>query len=317
MRKLGRWWASLSLGGQLLVGALAAVVLWLLWATVLIRLVLRLWTSSWSPTNETNNVVAQLGQIGDLFGGVNALFAAFAFVGVAIAAFYQHQTFRLQAEQNVRHAFEPLFFKLLDSHRPPDTLVAEAEDSMQPWKPAAFSECMSDMRETLEAHIVHRAKKLSLGASIVTSPDLMDRDQKHTWEWARRIYGPFYTTNDGELAPYFRKLYQLFKLISESDLAWPAKVRYANIARASLNKDELLLLALNCATVEGAEFKPLVEGFGLLKHIPRKRSLESIEAILAGHLCGSTATMSSEQREIWWHRFPDERPTWAKAPQST
>jgi hypothetical protein len=36
-----------------------------------------------------------LGQVGDLFGGINALFAAFAFAGVGVAAYYQHLSWKL------------------------------------------------------------------------------------------------------------------------------------------------------------------------------------------------------------------------------
>jgi hypothetical protein len=85
-------------------GVTFAVILWALWATLGIRFFLWFWTDSWSldsapasgklGTASVPNVaasasgtstgrelgVAQLGQVGDLFSGVNALFAAFAFL---------------------------------------------------------------------------------------------------------------------------------------------------------------------------------------------------------------------------------------------
>ena len=79
-----------------------------------------------------------LGQTGDIFGGVNALFAALAFIGVGVAAYYQRESWRLQhaswqmlvdAEEraerdHVRQSFEPLFFELLKRVRSPNPLAA-------------------------------------------------------------------------------------------------------------------------------------------------------------------------------------------------
>ena len=122
-----------------------------------------------------------------------------------------------------------------------------------------------------------------------------------------RMYRDFYNANDGELAPYFRKLYHLFKFIAHSDLRWDDKVRYANIARASLNKDELLLLLLNCVSEKGTEFRPLVEGLGLLKHLPT-----SPERDIAGQCYSPTAFMQSIDRAKFWMYNPSKRPHWAK-----
>lgn len=49
MHRITSWWESSSLGVKLLVGALAAIALWLLWAFAFIRLVLWYWTGSSIP----------------------------------------------------------------------------------------------------------------------------------------------------------------------------------------------------------------------------------------------------------------------------
>ena len=294
MQRITSWWESSSLGVKLLVGALAAIALWLLWAFAFIRIVLWYWTGSSIPKGADGTQLAQLGQIGDLFGGINALFAAFAFVGVALAAYYQHKTFKLQAEQHVRQSFEPLFFQLLQAHRAPATLIAvnarAAPDSMY-----ALPDCMNAMRAAMNEAFLNSQR------SDPTPPPLL-----HV---VTRLYRAFYSANDGELAPYFRKLYHLFKFIAHSDLRWDDKVRYANIARASLNKDELRLLLLNCASEKGAEFKPLVEGLGLLKHLP---TVTSIEKDIAGQCFSPTAVMQSSDRAKFWMHNPSKRPHWTK-----
>lgn len=294
MHRITSWWESSSLGVKLFVGALAAIALWLLWAFAFIRLVLWYWTGSSIPTGADGTQLAQLGQIGDLFGGINALFAAFAFVGVALAAYYQHKAFKLQAEQHVRQSFEPLFFQLLQAHRAPATLIA-VNARATPDSTYALSACMKVTRAAMDEAIFNSQR------GDPTSPPPL-----HV---VTRLYRAFYSANDGELAPYFRKLYHLFKFIAHGDLRWDEKVRYANIARASLNKDELLLLLLNCASEEGAEFKPLVEGLGLLKHLP---AVTSIEKDIAGQCYSLTAFMQSSDRAKFWMHNPSKRPHWAK-----
>jgi hypothetical protein len=311
-RKLAKWWAALSLGGQLLVGGLIAFGLWLVWATYGIRLILWYWTDSGSPTTNENHALAQLGQIGDLFGGVNALFAAFAFVGVAIAAYYQHKTFVMQREQHVRQSFEPLFFQLLGAHRPPEELApAWVEDSNpEPdieviWagfpeadKPTSMAECIRALRD----YVNYQAR----------DAQKTDATGQARWIQFRSSYEAFYRFNEATLGPYFRKLYHLFKFIAYSDLSWDEKVRYANIARASLDKNELFLLLLNCGSERGGEFKPLVEAFGLLKHISISpfEGQRTIEQVLVADLYSPTATMEKSRREEYWRTCPNECPAW-------
>jgi hypothetical protein len=73
---------------------------------------------------------------------------------------------------------------------------------------------------------------------------------------------------------YFRNLYNIVKFVDRSDVA--DKQFYTNFVRAQLSSHELLLLFYNCATSLGDEkFKPLVERYAFLKHMP--------EALLIDH----------------------------------
>jgi Putative phage abortive infection protein len=307
MGKLGHWFGAQSISVQLLVGGCCAAVLWLAWAIVGIRFAYWAWTGEWLPWRalaEPGTAISRLGQIGDLFGGVNALFAAFAFVGVAIAAYYQHKTFVLQSEQSTRQAFEPLFFKLVDRHEPPQTLDvitlnSSAPVSTAPGQDLKFDDAMQQYRKLL-LKVVKRARG--------DTPDLA---QKVRWESFDEQYAAFYLRNDVVLAPYFRKLYHIFKFIAESGLAPAEKVRYANIARASLNKNEVLLLLLNGNFSEGKDFRPLIEGFGLLKHAASKGDEDqTFDQELAHALYCESASLGSSGREHYWHTHSAERPTW-------
>jgi hypothetical protein len=79
-----------------------------------------------------------------------------------------------------------------------------------------------------------------------------------------------YQLYEPELGPYFRTLYHVFKYVhGRTFLSDQEKIDYANIARAQLSRFELGLLFYNCLTDYGAGFKPLIERYGLLKHVNR------------------------------------------------
>lgn len=83
-------------------------------------------------------------------------------------------------------------------------------------------------------------------------------------------YKRLYREREADLGVYFRLLYHVFKLIDRGSLTELEKIDYANLARAQLSATELCLLFYNCSSGEGASgFKPLVERYGLLKHLNR------------------------------------------------
>ncbi|MDB5004935.1 MAG: hypothetical protein JWQ34_3160 [Mucilaginibacter sp.] len=79
-------------------------------------------------------------------------------------------------------------------------------------------------------------------------------------------YLSLYDSYQHVLGHYFRNLYHIFKFIDESSIS--NKKLYANIIRAQLSSNELLLLVYNCLSTNGDEkFKPLVEKYSVLKNL--------------------------------------------------
>lgn len=98
-------------------GLVAAVMtVWLLWALYGVEFLANLkWPlkdESVANTAAVDPPTARLGQVGDLFGGVNSLFAALAFSGVGIAAFQQWKSTRIAFKQSI----EATFFSAVDLH---------------------------------------------------------------------------------------------------------------------------------------------------------------------------------------------------------
>jgi hypothetical protein len=77
-----------------------------------------------------------------------------------------------------------------------------------------------------------------------------------------------YDWHESELGPYFRTLYHIFKFLhSAAHLTPQQKIDYANIARAQLSDIELCVIFYDGLTDLATKFKPLVERYGILKHV--------------------------------------------------
>lgn len=81
-------------------------------------------------------------------------------------------------------------------------------------------------------------------------------------------YESFHSNYEATLDHYFRLLYNIIKLIHKTNGI--DKQLYANLVRAQLSSVELELLFYNGLSKWGRDkFKPLIEEYALLKHIPR------------------------------------------------
>lgn len=105
------------------------------------------------------------------------------------------------------------------------------------------------------------------------------------------------------VGPYFRALYQTFKLVDDSSIdIVPAndKIKYANIARGQISEGAVLLLAINGLAPRGDKFAPLIETYGLLEHMHpryRQRFQNALELFYAASsFMGSTERQSARLR---------------------
>jgi len=264
-------------GTQILLLVLLPFILWIVWAVFGIDLMVRFW--EWRGADATR--FTKLGQTGDLFGGINALFAAYAFAGVALAAFFQYKSFQLLKEEQTLQAFEPLFFRLLElsrGERPSASLNLGGT-----FGPLGY--VVEDVASKIESRI---ADSGGVPDEALARAAIVDTYEK--------IYG----LNEQTLGPYFRSLYHLFKRIDSSGLPDVRKVQYANIGRATLGPDELFLLMLNCAVPKNREFRRLVEEYGLLKHMSLNGDdthCRRMSKLLPPLVYAPTATMSAMQRD--------------------
>jgi hypothetical protein len=274
-------WKGHTLIALRLLGILLVVFLaWLFWGLIGIKWL----TQYWKP-DAGNNSLAEFGQVGDLFGGFNALFAALAFAGVAVAAYLQGKALKLAHEQHARQAFEPLFFQLLNLHKTISETITLTIPHSWPVIPQQYN------IDQATGHL-HRQIIARWGAIVIA-------EQVQRKALILQPYEEFYILNEDELGPYFRSLYHIFKLVHQSGLDAATRVTYSNIARAMLGTDILFLLSINCISNRGEKFRLIVESYGLLKHLKLVSAGQpTIEKLIVDWFYEETAIMSYEEREL-------------------
>jgi len=208
------------------------------------------------------NTTALRGQYGDSYGPLNTLFTGLAFVGLAVTIIMQieesakrdKQQKEESAKRDKEHTednFELNFYKQLDALR--SYIVSLSLARTLP-NTALF---------TITGRAVLQRIWVEFFNSFTTEAIALDDLQAYM-----NRYSKFFHGGEEILAPYFRLLYYVFRYIDRSKIT--DKQEYADIVRAELSPAELQFLMANCLTDEGEKFKPLVEKYHLLKHVPKE-----------------------------------------------
>ena len=271
---------------------------WLLWASSLGHKVVALW----GGTTDAETKLSAAGQFGDMFGGVNALFTALAFSAVAWSAFMQRREMKMQRDelqaqreqlelqrlemQSTRsviaqQAFESTFFKMIEVCR-------SLHDGIR-----LDGDGLSHGNAVREIAKQCRSRCIMEGEALAKEGYLADEVR----EWIGKYYEQLvYPGSRQYLAPYFRSLYHLFKLIAAREDLTPQQRRdYGNLARANISGEMLTILATNACASVGDGFGPYIEDFSLLKHL----ELEP-QVLATVRLCFSPAAFGAPQ----FHRWP-------------
>lgn len=200
------------------------------------------------------------GQFGDFVGGVlNPIIGFLAFWLLLVTLILQNKELQNSSRELAKSAkalilqndalalqnFENTFFQML--HRITD-IVSQTKFHSVEGREAFRSMC----REALDSsHMEYSG---------------LPSDRR--LEAISNAYMGFYSEWGRELGHYFRFLYHIFVFIDRSHLSGKDKTVYANIVRAQLSTYELILIFYNGLWGEGKEgFKPLIEKYGILKHV--------------------------------------------------
>lgn len=212
------------------------------------------------------------GELGDMFGVVNALFSGLAFAGIIYTIFLQRQELEFQRReladtrevlegqkiQLARQAFENAFFQMVSLHNEIVVSLRYLPRRAAPGGEKRGRDCFASL-----THDLHE--------SLNSFSGLMETR-----------YEAFYEADAHKvLGHYFRNLYQIVKYVANSDVA--DKKFYTNIVRAQLSTEELILLFWNTFSKFGTEkFKPLILEFEFLEHLPLDRMIQGADAFRYG-----------------------------------
>ena len=271
-------------GGLLALGLVAAAV------------VLTLYFSSFGPTNQDDQ--AKWGQLGDYVGGLlNPLFGFLGFFALLLTIWFQSKELRLSREE-LRMSREELAKSALALASQNSTLSQQNFENTFFQLLRRFSEVVADVRYG------SRSGRDALRSLLVDRLRQIYKDLRETADAAPvRAYELFFAEQRHELGHYFRTLYHIFNFIDLSALSEEEKSRYANIARAQLSAYELSLLFYNGIWGEGkVGFKPLVEQYGLLKHLDERDLIDPVHRKMNFYV--PTAFFSREQRKKFLKPVP-------------
>lgn len=217
---------------------------------------------------EKDGPTARLGQVGDLFGGVNALFAALAFAGVGVAAFQQWKSTQIAFKQSI----ETTFFSALELHHKITDGLQFDRDRVFP----AEHNWMTKFCAQAAAPLPQLAPPVS-GRGVfaeVLRGISYDPNGATTYTSTLENYRVLQVQHNYVLGHYFRNLYQILKLIDRDEaLDIDGRQKYASMLRAQLSSDELAVLMVNCAgsMVDQGEFRLLLVRYRMLEHVPLKK----------------------------------------------
>lgn len=236
-----------------------------------------------------------VGEAGDMFGSVTALFSGLAFAGLIAALFTQRQELitqrkelelqRKELELSRREyklqRFENTLFAMLELF---NGHVQSLEDSriehVGTGVPGHFTS-----KETLisgRAVLSHYANKVTDQIHEISLDDTLESEGliQGDLDGVREGYLQIYTEEfEQNLSPYFRLLYNTFRHIDTAELSFndegvldaetnvKLQQKYAKIVRAYFSTAEIRLLMFNCVTEMGEDFLPWIKKYQLLKHL--------------------------------------------------
>ncbi len=273
-------------------GLLALLLIWLLYGLASYFLLPLLLVYS-------NTDTQKIGQFGDVFGALNALFSAFAFAVLIFTMFLQRRELALQREelehtrneirgqkeqlqaQNLtmqRQVFESSFFallgayqdivRMLDVRKLDGTLIRQGRDCFEYFFSRSLRRDYLVIKEKglsgIEASRADRVRRISDLAGfqeLVQERDGVDEN-------VTQAYVSFFLQHQSDVGHYFRTVYHIYRFIDESDLAWQEKQRFARVVRAQLSTYELLLFFYNGLSPYGYEkFWPLANTYEIFQNL--------------------------------------------------
>lgn len=217
----------------------------------------------------------KLGEFGDFFGGVlNPILTFLMLIGLIITIVIQRVELRLsrnefrrtadalqeQTQTSKKQNFENTFFQMMRLYNEiMDSLSVKSEfvlDVIQGKGGKTFKgrDCIEQLYEYWKKNHVENILRGDHNCPPLEAIDIE--------------YTEFYNEYGNLVGHYFRTIYNIVKLVDNSEIPSSDKKNYTNILRSQLSKYELGLLLYNSLShYRNEKFLPLVKKYDLLKHV--------------------------------------------------
>lgn len=224
---------------------------------------------------------AERGQFGDMFGGVNALFTAFAFASLIYTVILQRRELGLQRDE-LELTRVALAGQREQLQRQNETFIAQSFENTFFQLLALNYEILRGMRLTsgnthagvpnfLDGRQVIQAFEEALRAEY--SLQFRTTAAQHIDENLVIVFTAVFPRFENEIGHYLRNTERVLVLLERCE--GDRTNEYAGFLRAQLSSSELFLIFYACLSGESiASMKPLVEKHCLLKEVVRQRLLD-------------------------------------------
>ncbi|OMQ42059.1 putative phage abortive infection protein [Ensifer sp. 1H6] len=216
------------------------------------------------------DLIAASGTIGDSFGPLNALFAAFGFLAVMVTLIIQGFSIRNQQKEIGRaqadlhrQRFESSFFQLLDLMRQVRAEIVYTTTTKTKNGRLVGGRALKGAYEDAK-HLLIRETPI-------------DRKLSKT-EIAKLYKGHIHIRSEDGLGPYFRLIYTILRRIhQDSVLTEEEKVQYGNLLRGQLGSPEVALLVLNGLTKDSRDLSEYLNRFRIPRYLPDSSVRRSVK----------------------------------------
>lgn len=208
----------------------------------------------------------QLGQLGDTFGALNALFSALAFVAVLVTLKIQGDALVRQQEQistaeknQHRQRFEDIFFQLL-------AVIRENRQDVRFGHSREFRAANPRSRsQTRDGHFAFREAYREMRFWV--RRETRGGRQLDQSELAALYANKVHVRYESTLGAYFRLVYEtLDRVDRDPHLSADEKNEFGNLVRGQMTSFESVIAGCNALNDFAKDFKRLIIRFRLLKY---------------------------------------------------
>jgi uncharacterized membrane protein len=268
------------------VGAISdAVAALIVGGAMLIFLLLRYDFAKHRDADPAAPIGEYLGTVGDFFGGVlNPILTFCTLIAVVLTVVMQRMQLRdtkIEADENARLArlqtFETTFFNLINLHVNTVQDLRVKPEQIASTLLAVYKSGNPNARPTNPVSVTHAHEVM--GRAVFSEVIyLIQLAPPHGRLDPKKAYSVIQKQHNHVLGKYFRNLYQILEFIDDFSGRYiadpltpnltPGK-RYADILRAQLSSDELVLIFYNCLgrMVDNGQFREKLKKYELLEHM--------------------------------------------------